>query len=88
MVIGVEQELDDHQRVVPLLDRLPVEVRGEERQGLGVEPDRDRDVLLRRRELVRHLLVQRLGEARHRGDSNSLRPVSRCILRIHADESV
>jgi len=29
LVVGVEQELDDHHRVVPLLDRLPVEVRGQ-----------------------------------------------------------
>ena len=85
--VGVEQELDEHHRVVPLLDRLPVEVRGEERQRLGVVVDRDRDVLLRGRELVADLLVQRLREACHRGNSISLHPMSRCILRIHAAEA-
>ena len=65
-VIGVEQELDDHQRVVPLLDGLPVEVGRQERQRLGVVVDRDRHVLLRGAELVADLLVQRLREASHR----------------------
>ncbi len=46
VVVGVEQVLDDHHRVVPLLQRLPVEVRGEERERLRVEPDGDRHVLL------------------------------------------
>jgi hypothetical protein len=32
----VEQVLDDHHGVVALLDRLPVEVRGQPRQCLGV----------------------------------------------------
>ena len=71
LVVRVEQELDDHHRVVPLFDRLPVEVRGQERQRLGVEPDRDRDVLLRSSELVRDLFVQLLGEARHQGTTLS-----------------
>jgi hypothetical protein len=43
--------------VVPLLDRLAVEVGGELRQRLGVVVDGDRDVLLRRAELVGDLLV-------------------------------
>ena len=84
LVVGVEQVLDDHHRVVPLLDRLPVEVRGQQRQRLGVEPDRDRDVLLRGGELVR-----RPARSASRGSSPSattLSPVCRCILRIHADE--
>ena len=71
--IGVEQELDDHHRVVSLLDRLPVEVRGEQRQRLGVVADRDRDVLLRGRELVPDLLVQRLREAGHRALDSYIR---------------
>ena len=52
VVVGVEQVLHHHHRVVPLLDRLAVEVRGELRQRLRVVVDGDRDVLLRRRELV------------------------------------
>jgi len=48
---------DEHHRVVSLLDRLAVEVRCELRQRLGVVVDRDRDVLLRRGELVADLLV-------------------------------
>ena len=47
LLVGVEQVLDDHHRVVPLLDRLPVEVRGELRQRLRVVVDGDRHVLLR-----------------------------------------
>ena len=64
-MIGVEEELDDHHRVVPLLDRLAVEVRGELRERLGVVVDRDRHVLLRGGELVADLLVQGLWEASH-----------------------
>jgi hypothetical protein len=62
----VEQVLDDHHRVIALLERLPVEVRGELRERLGVVVDRDCDVLLRGRELVRDLLVQCLRETGHR----------------------
>ena len=47
-LVRVEQVLDDHHRVVPLLDRLAVEVRGEPRQRLRVVVHGDRDVLLRR----------------------------------------
>jgi hypothetical protein len=67
--VGVEQVLDDHHRVVPLLERLAVEVGREQRQRLLVEPDRDRDVLLGGGELVRDLLVELLGKARHECDS-------------------
>src|SRR5262245_10274376 len=55
LLVRIEQVLDDDHRVVPLLDRLPVEVRGELGEGLGVVVDRDRDVLLRRAELVADL---------------------------------
>src|SRR5262245_23836764 len=65
LLVGVEQVLDDHHSVVPLLDGLAVEVRGQLRHRLAVVVDGDRDVLLRRRELVCDLLVQGLGEARH-----------------------
>ncbi len=41
-LVGVEQVLDDHHRVVALLDRLAVEVRGEPRQRLRVVVDGDR----------------------------------------------
>ena len=68
-LVGVEQELHHHHRVVPLLDRLAVEMGGELRQRLGVVVHRDRHVLLRRGVLVRDLLVERLGEAGHRRDS-------------------
>ena len=64
-MVGVEQVLDDHHRVVSLLERLAVEVRGEQRERLGVEPDGDRDVLLRRGEFVGDLLVQLVREGRH-----------------------
>ena len=53
VLVCVEQVLHHHHRVVPLLDRLAVEVRGELRQRLRVVVDGDRDVLLRRAELVR-----------------------------------
>jgi hypothetical protein len=48
--------------VVALLDRLPVEVRRQPRQRLGVVVHGYRDVLLGRAELVTDLAVQRLGE--------------------------
>ena len=51
--------------MVPLLDRLAVEVRGEVRQRLGVVVDRDRDVLLRGGELVADLLVDGVVETAH-----------------------
>ena len=63
--LGVEQVLDDDHRVVPFLDRLAVEMAREERQGLVVVPDRDRDVLLRGAEFVGQLVVQLVGEGRH-----------------------
>ena len=64
-LVGIEQVLDDHHRVVPLLHRLAVEVRGEPRQRLRVVVDRDRDVLLRGRELVADLLVEPVGKRTH-----------------------
>ena len=76
LLVRVEQVLDDHHRVVPLLERLPVEVRGELGQRLGVVVDRDRDVLLRRRELVADLLVQRVARSRARRDSTAARSAS------------
>jgi hypothetical protein len=72
--VGVEQELHHHHRVVPLLDRLAVEVGGELRQGLRVVVDGDRDVLLRRRELVRDLLVQRVRKPGHDATLTRRRP--------------
>ena len=56
--------------MVPLLERLPVEVRRELREGLGVVVHGDRDVLLRGAELARDLpfrvSVKRLiGRADH-----------------------
>src|SRR4029450_13799934 len=59
----VEEVLDEHHRVVSLLESLPVEVRGELLEGLRIEVDGDRHILVRRGELVRDLLVQRLDEA-------------------------
>ena len=50
--IPVEHPLHDHHGVVALLHRLPVEVRGELRKVVRVEPNRDRDVLLAGGELV------------------------------------
>jgi hypothetical protein len=64
-VVGIEEKLDDHHRVVSLLDRLPVEGRGELGERLTVVVDGDRDVLLGRSELVGDLLVQRIREPRH-----------------------
>ncbi len=55
--------------MIPLLDGLAVEVRGELREVLAVVVHGDRDVLLRRRELVPDLTVERLGEGRHGADS-------------------
>src|SRR5262249_57681408 len=48
-----------------VLEGLTVEGGGELRHRLGVVVDGDRDVLLRRGELVCDLLVQGLGEACH-----------------------
>ena len=65
---GVEEVLDHHHRVVPLLDRLAVEVGGELRRRLRVVVDGDCDVLLRRAEFVRDLLVEGIrGERNWRG---------------------
>jgi hypothetical protein len=52
---------------------LPVEVRGELGQRLGVVPDGDGDVLLRGAELAADLLVQLRGKPAHRRDSNRRR---------------
>ena len=65
LVARVEEVLHHHHGVVPLLDRLPVEVRRELRQRLRVVVDGDRDVLLRRGELVRDLLVEFLLKGCH-----------------------
>ena len=64
LLVRVEEVLHHHHRVVPLLERLAVEVRGELRQRLRVVVDGDRDVLLRGAELVRDLLVESAGELR------------------------
>jgi diadenosine tetraphosphatase ApaH/serine/threonine PP2A family protein phosphatase len=64
-LVRVEEVLHHHHGVVPLLDRLPVEVRGELRERLRVVVDGDRDVLLRGAELVPDLAVQGIREARH-----------------------
>ena len=70
VLVGVEEVLHHHHRVVSLFDRLPVEVRGQLRKVLGVVVDSDRDVLLGRGELVPDLLVEGPSEGRHSGDSN------------------
>ena len=75
-LVRVEEVLHHHHRVVPLLERLPVEVPGELREGLRVVVDGDRDVLLRRRVLVRDLLVQRLREAGHSATLTRRRPAN------------
>ena len=69
-LVGVEQVLHDHHRVVPLLDGLAVEVCGELGQRLAVVVDRDRHVLLRGAELAPDLLVQLRRKAAHRADFN------------------
>jgi hypothetical protein len=69
-LVGVEQVLHDHHRVVPLLDGLAVEVRGEVRQRLGVVVDGDRDVLLRGAELAPDLLVQLRRKPAHGAEPN------------------
>ena len=65
LLAGVEQVLDDHHRVISLLDRLAIEVCGKPRERLRVVVDRDRDVLLRGGELVPDLLVQSLRKWGH-----------------------
>jgi hypothetical protein len=60
----VEQVLHEHHRVIALLDRLAVEEVAQPREGLGVVVGRDRDVLLRRGELVPDLLVEQVDESR------------------------
>ena len=60
LLARVEEVLDEHHRVVSLLERLAVEVRRELLQGLGIEVDGDRHVLVRGGELVGDLLVQSL----------------------------
>jgi hypothetical protein len=60
--ITVEQVLDEHHRVVALLERLFVEQRREAWQRQAVVVDCDRDVLLLRGELVGDLLVDLLLE--------------------------
>ena len=60
--VGVEEVLHHHHRVVALLERLPVEERGQTRERLGFVVDGDRDVLLVRGELVADLLVEPVDE--------------------------
>ncbi|GMA86062.1 hypothetical protein GCM10025868_13120 [Angustibacter aerolatus] len=62
LLVAVEQVLHHHHRVVALLDGLRVEVRGHPGHVEVVEPDRDRHVLLRGRELVADLLTQQVEE--------------------------
>ena len=64
-MVRVEEILHHHHRVVPLLDRLPVEVRGQLGEVLRVVVHGDRDVLLRRGELMADLPVQRVGKRSH-----------------------
>ena len=66
VLAGIEEVLDEHHRVVPLLHGLPVEMRCELRQRLRVVVHRDRDVLLRGCELAPDLLVDRGRETAHR----------------------
>ena len=70
-VAGVEEVLHHHHRVVSLLERLLVEVRRELGERLAVVVNRDRDVLLRRRELVRDLLVEFLLKGWHVRESSA-----------------
>jgi ornithine carbamoyltransferase len=65
LVIGVQEVLNHHHRVVPFLHGLTVEVSGELREILGVVVHRDGDVLLRRGELVADLAVQGVCEGGH-----------------------
>ena len=60
--VAVEAVLHEHHGVVALLERLPVEVPGQLREVVVVEPHGDRDVLLRRRELVADLLGEKVVE--------------------------
>ena len=70
VVPRVEQVLHHHHRVVPLFDRLAIEVGRELRQRLRVVVNRDRDVLLRGTELVRDLLVEFLLKGCHGRESS------------------
>ncbi len=93
LLVGVDEVLDHHHRVIPLFHRLAVEVRGELRQRLRVVVDGDRDVLLRRTELVRDLFVEGIREARHAvtltrpGTTETargrLRRARRCVGSLH-----
>ncbi len=65
VVIGIEEVLNHHHRVVPLLHGLAIEVRCELWEVLGVVVDRDGDVLLGGGELVPDLAVQSVCERRH-----------------------
>ena len=56
--------------MVALLERLAVEVGRELPQGLEVEVNGDRDVLLRRGELTCNLFVQSLWEPGHACERN------------------
>ncbi len=59
--------------MVPLLDRLAVEVSGKLRERLRVVRDGDRNVLLRGRELLADLLVEHVSKRHDRTDSNDSR---------------
>ena len=65
-LVGVEEVLDDHHRVVSLLDRLAVEVGGKLSERCRVVMHGDRDVLLRGGEFARDLRVQLVREPAHR----------------------
>ena len=71
LLVGVEQVLDHHHRVLALLERLPVEEAGEPGERFGVVVDGRSDVLLGGGELVGDLLVEGGGEALFLGHSGA-----------------
>ena len=82
LVICIEEVLHHHHRVVPLLDGLAIEVGGELRKGLRVVVHRDRDVLLRRTELVPDLTVEGVREPGHGHDSTALAVASDSVAGV------
>jgi hypothetical protein len=62
--VPVDHPAHHHHRVVALLHRLPVEVPGQLREVVFVEPHRQRDVLLAGGELVPDLCAQQIDEGR------------------------
>src|SRR5215207_967332 len=94
-VVGVQQVLHHHHRVVALLERLAVEEVRQLRERLGVVVHRDRHVLLMGGELVADLLVELGDEAvgghaqqRYRGAWNAgarrRRPLQAQVLQVGA----